>query len=209
VEATTDELFAIPDILHLARLTARLSVAAVLGGVLGMEREHRGKAAGLRTHMLVALGAALFTVAPLEAGMELEGLSRVIQGVAAGIGFIGAGTILKRTDEVEIQGLTTAASLWLTAAVGMAVGAGLIWPPLLAVLLAFFILHALGAIDRLRQRDRERAGGDSAEADKPEDETNDEREWDADRQNADRDRQGHQQRAHTITRNRKNAHNSS
>ena len=172
MDATTDELFAIPDLFHLARLAARLGVAAVLGGVLGLEREQRGKAAGLRTHMLVALGAALFTVAPLEAGMELEGLSRVIQGVAAGIGFIGAGTILKRTEEEEIQGLTTAASLWLTAAVGMAVGAGRLWPPLLAVLLAFFILHALGAIDRLRQRDREATGGDSTKAKKPEDEAN-------------------------------------
>jgi putative Mg2+ transporter-C (MgtC) family protein len=155
VEPVTDELFATPDLLHLARLAARLSAAAVLGGVLGLEREHRGKAAGLRTHMMVALGAALFTVAPLEAGMALEGLSRVIQGIAAGIGFIGAGTILKRTNEEEIQGLTTAASLWLTAAVGMAVGAGRLWLPLVGVLLALFILHVLGAVDRLRQRGRE------------------------------------------------------
>lgn len=154
VVPTTDELFAAPDILHMARLTARLGVAAVLGGILGYEREHRGKAAGLRTHMLVALGAALFVVGPLEAGMALEGMSRVIQGIAAGIGFIGAGTILKRTSDEEIQGLTTAASLWLTAAVGMAVGAGLLWLPLISVLLAFFILHVLGALDRLRQRDR-------------------------------------------------------
>ena len=155
MDPTTDELFAMPDLLQLARLSARLGAAALLGGMLGLEREHRGKAAGLRTHMLVALGAALFTVAPLEAGMELEGLSRVIQGVAAGIGFIGAGTILKRADEEEIQGLTTAASLWLTAAVGMAVGAGRLWPPLVAVVLALFILNALGAIDRLRQRGRD------------------------------------------------------
>lgn len=154
MEPMTDELFASPDILQLARLAARLSAAALLGGVLGFEREHRGKAAGLRTHMMVALGAALFTVTPLEAGMALEGLSRVIQGIATGIGFIGAGTILKRTNEEEIQGLTTAASLWLTAAVGMAVGAGQLWLPLVAVLLAFFILHGLGAIDRLRQRGR-------------------------------------------------------
>jgi putative Mg2+ transporter-C (MgtC) family protein len=145
----------VPDLFRLALLTARLSVAAVLGGLLGLERAHRGKAAGVRTHMLVALGAALFTLAPLEAGMELEGLSRVIQGVAAGIGFIGAGTILKRADEREIQGLTTAASLWLTAAVGMAVGAGRLWLPLIAVLLAFFILHGPSAVERLRQRGRE------------------------------------------------------
>lgn len=150
-----DELFASPDLLHLTRVTVRLSVAALLGGVLGFEREHSGKAAGLRTHMLVALGAALFTVAATEAGMALDGVSRVIQGVAAGIGFIGAGTILKRTDAEEIQGLTTAASLWLTAAVGIAVGAAHLWLPLIAVLLAFFILHVLGAIDRFRQHGRE------------------------------------------------------
>jgi putative Mg2+ transporter-C (MgtC) family protein len=159
MEPMTDQFFTSPDIPQLVRLAVRLSVAAALGGVLGLEREHRGKAAGLRTHMMVALGAALFTVAPLEAGMALEGLSRVIQGIAAGIGFIGAGTILKRTDEEEIQGLTTAASLWLTAAVGMAVGAGRLWLPLMSVLLAFFILHVLGAIDRLRQRGSEETKG--------------------------------------------------
>lgn len=159
MDPMTDQFFSSPDIPQMVRLAVRLSAAAALGGVLGLEREHRGKAAGLRTHMMVALGAALFTVAPLEAGMALEGLSRVIQGIAAGIGFIGAGTILKRTDEEEIQGLTTAASLWLTAAVGMAVGAGRLWLPLVAVLLAFFILHVLGAIDRLRQRGSEEKDG--------------------------------------------------
>jgi len=151
VEPMAEPLFASPELAQLTRITARLGMAALLGGVLGFERASVGKAAGLRTHMLVALGSALFTVAPVEAGMALDGLSRVIQGIAAGIGFIGAGTILKRTEEDEIKGLTTAASLWLTAAVGMAVGAGRLWPPLVAVLLAFFILHALGAIERVRQ----------------------------------------------------------
>jgi putative Mg2+ transporter-C (MgtC) family protein len=147
----TDELFHAPDLMSILRFTARLSVAAILGGVLGFERQREGKAAGLRTHMLVALGSALFTVAPLEAGMELDGLSRVIQGVAAGIGFVGAGTILKLTNEGEIKGLTTASSLWLTAAVGMSVGAGLIWLPLIAVTLAFLILQVLGRVDRGRR----------------------------------------------------------
>jgi putative Mg2+ transporter-C (MgtC) family protein len=154
MDPLAEPLFASLDLAQLARVTARLGVAALLGGVLGFERERVGKAAGLRTHMLVALGSALFTVAPLEAGMDLEGLSRVIQGVAAGIGFIGAGTILKRTEEDEIKGLTTAASVWLTAAVGVAVGAGRLWLPVVAVLLAFFILHVLGAIDRLRENDK-------------------------------------------------------
>jgi putative Mg2+ transporter-C (MgtC) family protein len=154
MDPLAEPLFVALDPAQLARVTARLGVAALLGGVLGFERERVGKAAGLRTHMLVALGSALFTVAPLEAGMDLEGLSRVIQGVAAGIGFIGAGTILKRTEEDEIKGLTTAASVWLTAAVGVAVGAGRLWLPVVAVLLAFFILHVLGAIDRLRENDK-------------------------------------------------------
>lgn len=80
--------------------------------------------------------------------MALADLSRVFQGIAAGIGFIGAGTILKLTDQQEIKGLTTAASLWLTAAVGMAVGAGHLWLPTVGVLLAFVILSALGFVER-------------------------------------------------------------
>ena len=134
MDPIAEPFFTSPDLVQLTRISARLSMAALLAGVLGFERERLGKAAGLRTHMLVAIGSALFTMAPLEAGMNLDGLSRVIQGVAAGIGFIGAGTILKRTEEDEIKGLTTAASVWLTAAAGMAVGAGLLWPPLVAVL---------------------------------------------------------------------------
>lgn len=122
-------------------IAATLLLAALLGGLLGFERERLGKAAGLRTHMLVALGAAIFVVAPLEAGMPRSDLGRVIQGVAAGVGFIGAGTILKIATEREIQGLTTAASLWLAAAVGLATGTGLKLVPLVGAFLAFLILR--------------------------------------------------------------------
>lgn len=80
-----------------------------VGGVPGAERESAGKPAGLRTHRLVSLGAALFVLFPSEAGMTTADLSRVIHGVATGMGFIGAGAILKRMDSEEIQGLTTAA----------------------------------------------------------------------------------------------------
>lgn len=127
METLRDELLTLPDMDHVIRVMIRLVVAALVGGVLGYDRERTGKSAGLRTHMLVALGTALFTLAPLEAGISADGLSRVVQGIAAGIGFIGAGTILKRPDDSEILGLTTAASLWLTAAAGMAVGTGHLW----------------------------------------------------------------------------------
>jgi putative Mg2+ transporter-C (MgtC) family protein len=95
--------------------------------------------------MLVAIGCALFVLFPTEAGMATADLSRVIQGVATGIGFIGAGTILKRSDAHEVQGLTTAANIWLTAAAGAAVGAGQLWLPVVAVLCAWVILAFPGA----------------------------------------------------------------
>jgi putative Mg2+ transporter-C (MgtC) family protein len=131
------------DAPHLIRVLVRLIVAIVLGGMLGYERLRDGKAAGLRTHMLVALGAAMFTLVPLEGGMHITDLSRVIQGVATGIGFLGAGTIIKQSDLHRIEGLTSAASIWLTAAAGMAVGAGWLWPAILGVLLGWSILIGL------------------------------------------------------------------
>ena len=84
-------------------------LAALLGGLVGFQREQAGKAAGLRTHMLVALGAAFFVMIPYQAGMPLADLSRVLQGIITGVGFLGAGTILKRPAEEHIEGLTTAA----------------------------------------------------------------------------------------------------
>jgi putative Mg2+ transporter-C (MgtC) family protein len=144
----TDEFLILPDPAQLVRVVVRLVTAALLGGLVGAEREWVGKAAGLRTHMLVSLGAALFVIAPSEAGLDQGDLGRIIQGIAAGIGFIGAGTILKRAEREEIQGLTTAAGIWLTAAIGVAVGVGRIWLPLLAVLCAWLILHVLGTAER-------------------------------------------------------------
>ena len=87
----------IGDASQLTRITVRLLMAAVLGGILGFEREQKGKAAGVRTHMLVALGAALFVLVPQMSGSQADAMSRVVQGVIAGIGFLGAGTILKNT----------------------------------------------------------------------------------------------------------------
>gem|GEM_PF-219211 len=117
----------IGDARQLTQITVRLLIAAILGGILGYEREQKGKAAGVRTHMLVALGAALFVLVPSMSGSQADAMSRVLQGVIAGIGFLGAGTILKGKEDEEgqhVKGLTTAAGLWMTAAIGVAAGSG-------------------------------------------------------------------------------------
>lgn len=93
--------------------------------------------------MLVSLGAALFVLVPIVTGQGAGDLSRVIQGIAAGMGFIGGGTILKREDRNEIQGLTSAATIWLTGAIGIAVGAGQGWIAVVAVVSAWVILFVL------------------------------------------------------------------
>src|SRR3954452_1203532 len=119
-DAVRADIGDLPDGAHVGHLVGRLLVAAVLGGVLGFERGQRGKAAGMRTHMLVAMAAALFVIVSQQAGMPPADLSRVIQGVATGIGFIGAGSIIKEAGAGgTVRGLTTAASLWLTTAVGI------------------------------------------------------------------------------------------
>jgi putative Mg2+ transporter-C (MgtC) family protein len=143
-----DELLSLPDSAYLSRVIFRLGAAAVLGGLIGAEREYLGKSAGLRTHMTVSLGCAAFVLIAIESNNDAADLSRAIQGVAAGIGFIGAGAILKRTDKEDIQGLTTAATLWLTAAVGVAAGAGKIWLGLIAVSCAFVILTIMAGVGR-------------------------------------------------------------
>lgn len=137
----------LPDTSEIARVTIRLVAAALLGAVIGIQRQRSGKAAGLRTHMLVALGSALFVVASLQFGMSSSDLSHVIQGLATGIGFIGGGAILKLSREHEITGLTTAASIWLTAAVGVAVGMGRWGSAALSVVLTWIILAVIGEIE--------------------------------------------------------------
>jgi len=132
-----------PDTSQLVRVTIRLVLAAVFAGIVGYERERAGKPAGLRTHMLVALGGAVFVTASLEAGSTSADISRVIQGVATGIGFIGGGAILKSRDNDEVTGLTTAASIWLTAGVGIAAGLGRLGAAVLGIVLALAILAAL------------------------------------------------------------------
>ncbi|MYN15091.1 MgtC/SapB family protein [Pusillimonas sp. TS35] len=137
----------VADAADVTRILVRLGMAALLGGVIGYEREARGKPAGLRTHMVVALGAALFVLIPVQMGMEVRDLSRVYQGVIAGIGFLGAGAIIKMSDRQEVHGLTTAASIWFVAAVGVAAGMGLEITAILATTLVWITLAFLRRLE--------------------------------------------------------------
>lgn len=114
----------VPDVAQIVRITVRLIAALAVGTAIGLQRELTHKTAGLRTHMLVALGTALFVLGAAEGGMKADSLARVVQGVATGIGFLGGGAILKLTDRREVHGLTTAAGIWMTAAASAAVGLG-------------------------------------------------------------------------------------
>ncbi|MGO4307379.1 MgtC/SapB family protein [Cupriavidus sp. RAF12] len=133
----------VPDVKELTRILLRLTLAVLLGGMIGYEREAAGKAAGLRTHMLVALGSALFVLVPLQAGVPLPDMSRVLQGLASGIGFLGAGAIIKLNSEEDIRGLTTAASIWTVAAIGIACGLGRESTAVVATLFGLTILQVL------------------------------------------------------------------
>lgn len=142
-ETITADFADIPDAAQVTRITVRLLSAAILGGVIGYEREQKGKAAGMRTHMLVAVGAALFVLVMQQSGGDHADVARVIQGLVAGIGFLGAGAILNARNEGEIKGLTTAAGVWLTAAIGVAAGVGREATAILATLLALVVLAVL------------------------------------------------------------------
>ena len=133
----------IPDLSTMTRITLRLVVAAVLGGILGYERERKARSAGVRTHMLVAVGAALFVIGPLQSGMEMSDMSRVLQGVVQGIGFLGAGAIIVRASHQQVHGLTTAANIWATAGIGVLAGLGL---EATAVLATFVVLMILAVV---------------------------------------------------------------
>jgi putative Mg2+ transporter-C (MgtC) family protein len=139
-----EELIAgLPDSRQFVRLVIRLLVATIIGAVIGIQRERTGKPAGLRTHMLVSMGAALFVLAPIELGMNPDGLSRIIQGIVTGIGFIGGGAILKVVSEREIEGLTTAAGIFMTAAAGVAAGLGRIGLAMISMVPAWIILSVM------------------------------------------------------------------
>jgi putative Mg2+ transporter-C (MgtC) family protein len=150
VVETLSEEFSDIDAARVTRIVVRLVLAALLGGLLGYERERHGKAAGVRTHMLVSLGAALFVLVPEQAGAKTTDVARVIQGLVAGVGFLGAGSIIKNRDDGNVSGLTTAAGIWLTAAVGVACGLGRESTAVLSALLAFAILALVPHLGRVR-----------------------------------------------------------
>lgn len=136
-------------------LAMRLALAAFLGGVLGLNREIALKPAGMRTHALVSLGSALATVTGLaltQSGDDAAAPSRIIQGIVAGIGFIGSGVILHRRDNHTVEGLTTAASIWVIAATGVAVGAGLWRASAIVVIISLVLLIIGSPIDKFVHR---------------------------------------------------------
>jgi putative Mg2+ transporter-C (MgtC) family protein len=132
--------FAVPDLARVAVTAGRLLAAGLLGGLIGAQREKVHSAAGFRTHILVALGAALFVLAGREAGFSPADTSHVVQGIITGIGFLGAGTILKLMDRGEVHGLTTAATIWVTAGVGVAAVLGPLWLAGLAAAVTWMVL---------------------------------------------------------------------
>ncbi len=144
-------------------IALRLGLALLLGGMLGLERELRGHAAGLRTHLLVCLGSCLFTLASIAAGQGLEGpessvvradITRIASQVVVGIGFLGGGAILRHGT--SIRGLTTAANLWLTASVGLAAGLGFFFGASVTVGFALMVLVGLRPVERLIEGIRKR-----------------------------------------------------
>jgi putative Mg2+ transporter-C (MgtC) family protein len=150
------------EIFGWATLAARLGLALAAGALIGWDRARSGKPAGMRTHMLVSLGSCLFVLGPLGLGVTPDALSRAIQGVATGVGFLGAGEILHyfRQDEqrAKIKGLTSAAALWLTAALGIVAACGLWRTLLLASAAAVLVLTVIKPLERAafhRSRDDE------------------------------------------------------
>jgi putative Mg2+ transporter-C (MgtC) family protein len=136
-------------------ITFRLCLALILGAIIGLERQLRHKPAGLRTHMLVSLGSALFTLIPLQASViatSSDPLSRVIQGIAAGVGFLGAGEILRESSQetrrTEVRGLTSAAAIWVSAALGIIAGCGLWQLGLIGALFSFLVLNVFKRFEK-------------------------------------------------------------
>lgn len=146
-QALADE-FNLPDVGTTTVIVVRLVTAALLGGLLGMERESKGRAAGLKTHIVVSIGSALFVMAPLLSGIPPADVTRVMQGIVSGIGFLGAGAIIKLERDERIEGLTTAAGIWMVSAVGMAAGMGMEIMALATTLTALAVVNVIPKFTR-------------------------------------------------------------
>lgn len=157
--AVAREFADVPDAATAVRITLRMLMAGALGFVLGYERERKGKDAGMRTHMLVAMGSALFVLIAREIDIDSDGLSRVLQGLVAGVGFLCAGSILKSPKADEgVEGLTTAAGLWLTSAIGVACGLGREVTAVVCTVLALVVLAVVPRPGSRSGRSVERSG---------------------------------------------------
>jgi putative Mg2+ transporter-C (MgtC) family protein len=132
---------------QLTHLVLRVGIACIAGAIVGYQRERFGKAAGLRTHMLITAGTSLFVVICYLEQMDHRDLSRVLQGIITGIGFLGGGVILKLEKDQEIKGLTSAAAVWYVAALGIASGLGQLTLALLGAIVGFLILELLGRME--------------------------------------------------------------
>jgi putative Mg2+ transporter-C (MgtC) family protein len=155
VDALADE-FALPGAYDTTVMIVRLLTALLLGALLGLEREHRGRAAGLKTHMLVSVGSALFVLAPLQMGVSPADVTRVMQGIVSGIGFLGAGAIIRMERGERVQGLTTAAGIWMTSAIGMAAGMGREMAALITTVLALGVFLVIPRLVRSEAQHEER-----------------------------------------------------
>jgi len=145
-------MFSWDSVHSLIEIAGALFAALLLAGLIGAQRGLAGKPAGLRTHMLVALGSAVLVIACRQSGMAGSDISRVIQGIAAGVGFIGGGAILKLSNHEEVRGLTTATSIWISTAVGVTAGLGNIALAILATCLALVVLTVFANVEVWMER---------------------------------------------------------
>ncbi len=148
----------VPDGTEILRVGLRLLTALFVGACVGLQRQITHHSAGFRTHILVALGSALLVISANQSGMSSADVSRVIQGIVTGIGFLGGGAILKLTSEREIRGLTTAAGIWMTAATSIAAGLGRIITALIALALTLIVLGGLIKVEKRFDKAADKSG---------------------------------------------------
>jgi putative Mg2+ transporter-C (MgtC) family protein len=155
----------VPDGAEILRVGLRLLTALFVGAAVGLQRQLTHHSAGFRTHILVALGSALLVISGSQSGMSSADLSRIIQGIVTGIGFLGGGAILKLTADQEIRGLTTAAGIWMTAATSIAAGLGRIITALIALALTLIVLGVLIKVEKRLDKPWHKGQGAAPRAD--------------------------------------------